>query len=97
MPYVITEPCIGSKDTSCYDVCPVDAIQPSPDGPEFDNQDQMFIDPVACIDCGACQAVCPVEAIYNEHDVPEQWKPWIEANRQFFSSSAEDSASRPPR
>lgn len=87
MPYVITEPCIGSKDTSCYDVCPVDAIQPTPDGPEFDIQDQMFIDPVACIECGACEPVCPVEAIYNEQDVPEQWKSWIAANRRFFASA----------
>lgn len=84
MAFVITEPCIGSKDTTCYDVCPVDAIQPTPNGPDFDNHEQMFIDPASCIDCGACEAVCPVEAIYNEVDVPEQWQSSIGANRQFF-------------
>lgn len=84
MPYVITEPCIGSKDASCFEVCPVDAIQPAPGGPDFDRHDQMFIDPVACIECGACEAVCPVQAIYDERDVPEQWRSWIAANRQFF-------------
>jgi NAD-dependent dihydropyrimidine dehydrogenase PreA subunit len=26
MAYVINEPSIGTKDTSCVDVCPVDAI-----------------------------------------------------------------------
>lgn len=26
MAYVIAEPCIGTKDNSCVDVCPVDAI-----------------------------------------------------------------------
>jgi NAD-dependent dihydropyrimidine dehydrogenase PreA subunit len=26
--YVINEPCIGTKDTSCVEVCPVDAITP---------------------------------------------------------------------
>jgi NAD-dependent dihydropyrimidine dehydrogenase PreA subunit len=26
--YVITEPCIGTKDNSCVEVCPVDAIYP---------------------------------------------------------------------
>lgn len=83
MPYVITEPCIGSKDASCYDVCPVDAIQPTPDGPD-DTYDQLFIDPVACIDCGACQAVCPVEAIYGDDEVPERWRSWIAVNREFF-------------
>lgn len=84
MPYVITEPCIGSKDASCYEVCPVDAIQPAPGGPDFDKHDQLFIDPVACIECGACEPVCPVEAIYDEDDVPEQWRSSIAANRRFF-------------
>ena len=26
MSYVITEPCIGNKDSSCVQVCPVDCI-----------------------------------------------------------------------
>ncbi len=29
MTYVITQPCIGVKDASCVDVCPVDCIHPS--------------------------------------------------------------------
>ncbi|HYT46384.1 MAG TPA: ferredoxin, partial [Methylomirabilota bacterium] len=28
MTYVITQPCIGVKDASCVDVCPVDCIHP---------------------------------------------------------------------
>ncbi len=28
MTYVINEPCIGVKDASCTEVCPVDAITP---------------------------------------------------------------------
>jgi ferredoxin len=35
MAYVINEPCIGTKDTSCVDVCPVDCIHPTPDEPGF--------------------------------------------------------------
>ena len=35
MAYVITEPCIGTKDTACVDVCPVDCIHPRKDEPEF--------------------------------------------------------------
>jgi NAD-dependent dihydropyrimidine dehydrogenase PreA subunit len=31
MAYVITEPCIGTKDTACVDVCPVDCIPVNPD------------------------------------------------------------------
>lgn len=88
MPYVITEPCIGSKDASCYGVCPVDAIQPAPGGPDFDNHDQMFIDPMACIECGACEPACPVGAIYSEEDVPEQWRSWIATNKRFFGLAA---------
>ncbi len=28
MAYVIAEPCIGEKDNSCVEVCPVDCIDP---------------------------------------------------------------------
>ena len=31
MAYIITEPCIGTKDKSCVDVCPVDCIHGSDD------------------------------------------------------------------
>jgi ferredoxin len=31
MTCVIAEPCIGVKDNSCVEVCPVDGIHPSPD------------------------------------------------------------------
>ena len=33
MPFVITDPCIETKDTACVDVCPVDCIivDPNPD------------------------------------------------------------------
>ena len=29
MAYIICEPCIGTKDTACVDVCPVDCIHPA--------------------------------------------------------------------
>lgn len=44
----------------------------------------LYIDPVACIDCGACVAVCPVEAIFAESEVPEQWKPFIAINASYY-------------
>ena len=28
MPFIITDPCIGTKDAACIDVCPVDCIHP---------------------------------------------------------------------
>jgi len=53
MAYVITEPCIGTKDKSCVDVCPVDCIHGK------DEDEMLYIDPEVCIDCGACVSACP--------------------------------------
>ena len=60
MTYVIAEPCIGQKDNSCVEVCPVDCIHPTPDEPDYDNVEQLYIDPDECIDCDACVEACPV-------------------------------------
>ena len=79
MTYVITEPCIGVKDATCVDVCPVDCIHTTEDEPQF------YINPDTCIDCAACEPVCPVNAIFFEDDVPEQWKDDIDKNRDWFS------------
>ena len=54
MTYVIAEPCIGTKDLSCVEVCPVDCIHPTQDEPGFDDEAQLYIDPEECIDCDAC-------------------------------------------
>ena len=53
MAYIITEPCIGTKDKSCVDVCPVDCIHGK------DEDEMLYIDPEVCIDCGACVSACP--------------------------------------
>ena len=84
MTYVITEPCIGTKDRSCVDVCPVDCIHGT------DEDEQLYIDPAVCIDCAACEAVCPVTAIYYEEDVPEGWKSYIDKNRDYFAAKTEE-------
>ena len=73
MAYVIAEPCIGTKDSACVDACPVDCIHPKKDEAGYGEADQLFIDPVECIDCGACVPVCPVSAIYAGDDLPEKW------------------------
>ena len=70
MAYVINESCIGTKDTSCVEVCPVDCIHPTPDEPGFEQADQLYIDPEECIDCDACVEACPVDAITSEDMVP---------------------------
>ena len=64
MAYVITEPCIGTKDAACVDVCPVDCIHPRKDEATFEAAEMLYIHPDECIDCGACVPACPVEAIF---------------------------------
>jgi NAD-dependent dihydropyrimidine dehydrogenase PreA subunit len=86
MPFIITDPCIGTKDAACVDVCPVDCIHPRRDESEFDQTTMLFIHPDECIDCGACVPACPVVAIYDSVDAtPSHQKELIEANRVYRS------------
>jgi NAD-dependent dihydropyrimidine dehydrogenase PreA subunit len=75
MPYVIVEPCIGTKFGACAEVCPVDCI--------YESSDQYYIDPDECIDCGACEPGCPVQAIFVDTDVPSEWTSYIAKNRSL--------------
>lgn len=86
MTHVIAEPCIGTKDAACVDVCPVDCIHPTKDSPAYETVDQLFIDPTTCIDCGLCVDECPVAAIYAEEDLPREWLRFLETNAAYFSS-----------
>ena len=88
MAYVIAEPCIGTKDTACVDACPVDCIHPKKDEPAFATSEMLYIDPVECIDCGACVPVCPVSAIFALDDLPEKWKQFTEKNAAYYGRSA---------
>ncbi|HLG55176.1 MAG TPA: ferredoxin family protein [Vicinamibacterales bacterium] len=84
MPFVITDPCIGTKDSACVDVCPVDCIHPRKDEPEFEQATMLYIHPDECIDCGACVPACPVAAIYDSVDsTPSSQKELVEANSVF--------------
>lgn len=74
MPFVITEPCVSVKDKACVGVCPVDCIY------EFDGENQLYIHPDECIECGACQPVCPVNAIYMDAEVPADQQSYIALN-----------------
>lgn len=73
MPFVVTEPCIGVKDKSCMQVCPVDCI--------YETATMVVINPDECIDCGLCEPECPVSAIFVDTDVPENWRDFIERNK----------------
>ena len=90
MAYVITQPCINTKDTACVNVCPVDGIHPTKSEGLYAKIEQLYVDPDTCIDCGACVPECPVSAIYAEADVPADQQSYIEKNRDWYKLSAAD-------
>jgi NAD-dependent dihydropyrimidine dehydrogenase PreA subunit len=57
MAFVITGACTDLQDRSCLEECPVDCI--------YEGDRKMYINPIECIDCGACEQVCPVNAAIN--------------------------------
>jgi NAD-dependent dihydropyrimidine dehydrogenase PreA subunit len=86
MAYVITEPCIGTKDNSCVEVCPVDCIHPTPDEEGYEAAEMLFIDPDECIDCDAFVEACPVDAIYPEDMVPPEFQKYIAMNADYYKA-----------
>jgi len=82
--YVITEPCIGTKDNSCVEVCPVDCIHPTPEESNYEAVEMLYIDPEECIDCDACVEACPVDAIFAEDQIPSGWQHYVELNAAFY-------------
>jgi ferredoxin len=69
MPRVITNLCL--RDSSCVEVCPVDCISP---GEPVEEYPSYYIDPDACIDCGACETECPNTAIFEQSEVPSDFE-----------------------
>lgn len=90
MSYVIAEPCIGIKDTACVDVCPCDCIHPRKDEPGFLAAAQLYIDPVECVDCGACVPACPVSAIVHADDLQGEWRKYAEINADFYAKQKDE-------
>ncbi len=88
MAYVIAEPCIGTKDNSCVEVCPVDCIHPTPDEPGYDAAEMLYIDPEECIDCDACVEACPVDACFAEDQLPDEWQKYTQINADYFALRA---------
>ena len=78
MTYVIAQPCVDVKDKACVDECPVDCI--------YEGARTLYINPLECVDCGACEPVCPTEAIYYEDDLPDEWADYLRANNDFFNT-----------
>jgi len=82
MAYVIVEGC--TKDEKCVEVCPVDCIHPRKDEAGFAEATQLFVDPVNCIDCGACVPVCEASSIYALGELPDNLMAFGEKNAQHY-------------
>lgn len=104
MAFVIAQPCVGQCDGACTEVCPVDCIHGPVNPEELARLEpevrktrvaglQLYIDPVACIGCGACEPECPVRAIFHEDELPPKWAEYAELNARWFArprSAAEE-------
>jgi len=65
MPFVIAEPCIGVKDKSCVEVCPVNCI--------YEGEDQFLHSSRRVHRLPGVRSRVPVQAIFPDNGVPEKW------------------------
>lgn len=76
MTYVIGSACVDVMDKSCVQECPVDCI--------YEGARSLYINPVECVDCGACKLICRVEAIAYETDLESDEQAHLADNAAFF-------------
>ncbi|GAA2446262.1 ferredoxin family protein [Actinomadura vinacea] len=73
MAYVIGPACTDIMDRSCVEECPIDCI--------YEGERKLYINPVECIDCGACETACPEQAITADRAAAPAVR---DDNRRFF-------------
>ena len=73
MAHVVTANCADCKYTDCVNVCPVSCF--------YQDETMLYIDPLECIDCGACVSECPVKAIFAADALPEEWSEYARINK----------------
>jgi len=83
MAYVITGTC--TKDELCVVACPVDCIHPKKDEAGFAEVPHLYVNPIDCIDCGACVPVCPTNSVFLLDDVPSEMAEFADANTAYFN------------
>jgi ferredoxin len=88
MTYVVTGNCQKCRFTDCVVVCPVDCFHA--------DDEMLYIDPDACIDCDACVSACPVEAIFHEDNVPDEWQEFIALNAEMAQKCPPIVEAKPP-
>ena len=67
------------------EVCPVDCIHPTPDEPDYEAAEMLYIDPEECIDCDACVTACPVNACFPIEQLPTEWRHFADLNAAFYA------------
>jgi ferredoxin len=99
MAYVVTLNCLGTKDRSCVEVCPVDCFynikkkeynDKFSRAPKGEDVGMLMIHPDECIHCGACETECPVEAIFEDSGVPDQLKEFVAINSSETTSMSDE-------
>ena len=79
MTFVVTDACIDVLDRSCLEECPVDCI--------YEGDRKMYVNPVECIDCGACEQACPTGAAVADRLIAGTDAAWNTTdNAAFFDS-----------
>jgi ferredoxin len=72
MAHVVTEACVGCLHMDCVVGCPMECF--------YGDDVQLYIDPIDCIDCGACINECPVNAIERDDLLPSEHQAAIALN-----------------
>jgi ferredoxin len=73
MTVVVTDNCRKCRFTECVMVCPVACFH--------GDEEMLYIDAAACIECRACIPACPVHAICETDELPPERKQhWIALN-----------------
>jgi NAD-dependent dihydropyrimidine dehydrogenase PreA subunit len=58
---------------------------PAKDEAEFADVPQLYVNPVDCIDCGACVPVCPTNSIFAIDEFPAAQQEFIEKNAKYYN------------
>ena len=88
MTHVVTQNCVECRFTDCVAVCPVSCFH--------GDESRVYIDPVACIDCGSCVAACPIHAISEEFDHQSDQQEWISINARLAPTLPVIRGKQPP-
>ena len=73
----------------------MDCIHPKQDEADFETAPHLYVNPIDCIDCGACVPVCPTNSVFSLDDLPAESARFAEINAAHYNCpSGKSSASR---